>query len=340
MGVRRAVGLASVTGVAAAVGVVGWLAPIVFDRDARRRLRSLDDADLGPQVPTPDRLAAAEGSFTADPRVRRTTVNGTELPYRDEGQGPPVLLIHGGGGGWWAWDPLVDELATDHRVIAYSRRGYTGTAELATAWRQHRIDAAALLDQLGVREAVVVAWSGGGSVALELAVARPDLVAGVVLFECSVYPRRNLTPELVRALLALRLRRALLPDEQAIDAIFRHVAFVRDDGSSRWEGPDLPETFRFGILATAEAAFNDLDLTAFSEALPPDELATITCPVTLLIGERTHPWFAQNADHLQSIVPDARRIEVPDGDHALPYVDPAGTAAAVRAAPRGLRLVS
>jgi hypothetical protein len=32
-------------------------------------------------------------------------VNGTELPYREAGQGPPVLLMHGGGGGWWVWPP-------------------------------------------------------------------------------------------------------------------------------------------------------------------------------------------------------------------------------------------
>jgi pimeloyl-ACP methyl ester carboxylesterase len=106
-------------------------------------------------------------------------VNGTELPYREAGQGPPVLLIHGGGGGWWLWDDVVDELAADHRAISYSRRGYFGTGEFATAWEQHAMDAAALLTHLDALGAVVVAHSSGGSVGLELAAARPDLVTGV-----------------------------------------------------------------------------------------------------------------------------------------------------------------
>jgi pimeloyl-ACP methyl ester carboxylesterase len=330
--------LRSMSGAAAVavLGVAGWLAPVVFDRDVRQRLRSRGDADLGPKVPTRERLAAAERALNADPRVRRAAVNGTELPYRDEGQGPPVLLIHGHGGGWWAWDPLFDELAVDHRVIAYSRRGYTGAGELATAWEQHREDAAALLEHLDARGAVVVAWSGAGSVAAELAVARPDLVTGLVLLEAPIYPRRNLTPEIVRVQLAALVRRALLPDEHAVDVMYRRVAFARDDGSSRWEEQDLPDSFRFGLLATAEAVFNDVELTGFGEPLPPDGLARITCPVTLLVGERTHPFFVRNADHLESIIPDARRIEVPDGDHAMPYVDPAGTAAAIRGAEREL----
>ena len=321
--------LSGVAGLAV-VGVAGWLAPLVFDRDARSRLFGRGEEGLGPQAPTADRLQAAATALEADGRVRRAEVNGAELPYRDQGQGPPLLLIHGHGGGWWAWDPLVDELAGSHRVVAYSRRGYLGAGALATAWEQHWMDAAALLDQLELTEVVVVAHSGGGTVAAELAVRRPDLVAGLVLIETPIYLRRNLTPEIVRALLALQVRRALLPDAQAIDVLYRRAAFARDDGTSGWD--EIPDLDRFGVLHTATAALNDIDLTAFVEPLPPEELADISCPVVQLVGERSHPMFARNAGHLETIIPAARRIEVPDGDHGMLFSDPAGTAAAVRTA--------
>lgn len=271
------------------------------------------------------------GHGTPTTRVRYAAVNGTQLPYRDEGQGPPVLLIHGHGGGWWAWNPLIDELASDHRVIAYSRRGYSGAGELATAWDQHREDAAALLEHLDARGALVVAWSGSGPVAAELAAARPDLVTGLVLVEAPLQPHRNHRPESIRLLLAGLVRRALFPDEQAIDVIYGQGAMRRDDGTSRWEEHDL-QAFRFGHLATAGAAFNDLDLSALRRPLSPEEVARIPCPVTLLVGERTNPFFARHTDDLASIIPDARRVDVPNGDHAMPYLEPDGTAEAIRRA--------
>jgi hypothetical protein len=39
---------ASGAAAAAVLGVAGWLAPVVFDRDARHRLLGRDDAGLGP----------------------------------------------------------------------------------------------------------------------------------------------------------------------------------------------------------------------------------------------------------------------------------------------------
>jgi pimeloyl-ACP methyl ester carboxylesterase len=328
MGVARLV--SGVTGLAA-LGLAAWVAPLVFDRDARSRLLGRDEERLGPQVPTTARLQAAATALEGHGRVvRRAAVNGVELPYRDEGQGPPLLLIHGHGGGWWMWDPLADELAASHRVVAYSRRGYFGAGAPATRWEQHRRDAAALLEHLDIGGAVVIAHSGAGSVAVELAVERPDLVTGVVLIEAPIYLRRNLTPELVRALLALQLRRALLPDAQAIDGFYRRAAFARDDGSSGWD--ELPDTLRFGVLHTATAALRDGDMTAFVEPLPPEELAGISCPVAQLIGERSRPVFARNADYVETILPGARRIEVPDADHGTFLVAPAGTAEAIRTA--------
>jgi pimeloyl-ACP methyl ester carboxylesterase len=327
---RRAVsGALAATLLAAA----GWLAPLVLDRDARRRLLA-GEARAGAQVPTAGRLAAAAQELGADPRVRRAAVNGTELPYREAGNGPPVLLIHGGGGGWWVWDRLVDELAVDHRVIAYSRRGYTGAEQRATAWEQHRRDAAALLEHLDARGAVVVAWSGAGSVGPELALDRPDLVSGVVLLEPFVYPRRSLTPELVRVLVAILARRILLPDEQAIDPLYRRIAFARDDGTSRWAREDYPAVRRFGILGAAGAVYDDLRLVGLREPLSPAELARIGCPLTLLVGERTGVHLRRMAETVESIVPHTRRLQVRNADHDMPFNEPAATAEAIRSATR------
>jgi pimeloyl-ACP methyl ester carboxylesterase len=43
--------------------------------------------------------------------------------YRTRGTGPALLLIGGGAGNADTLDPLARELAADHTVVTYDRRG-------------------------------------------------------------------------------------------------------------------------------------------------------------------------------------------------------------------------
>src|SRR5688500_7530471 len=108
---------------------------------------------------------------------------GAELRYWEEGDGPPVLFIHGTGttGDLWR-EPLAD-LARDHRVITYHRRGYPQSPGEASHWRDHGDDAAALIEALRIAPAVVIGYSGGTVVALDLALRRPELVSRLVLLD-------------------------------------------------------------------------------------------------------------------------------------------------------------
>jgi pimeloyl-ACP methyl ester carboxylesterase len=89
-----------------------------------------------------------------------------------------VLLLHGQPGSARDWDdvlPLLDGLD----LIVRDRPGYDGTGAIGI--RDNALAAARTLVEAGLDQAVVVAHSWAGSVALALALERPDLVAGVVL---------------------------------------------------------------------------------------------------------------------------------------------------------------
>jgi len=105
-----------------------------------------------------------------------------------ESQGPegslPVLLLHG----WTAsadttWFSVYPSLAAEHTVLAIDHRGHGRglRAETPFSLEECADDAAALLDLLGVRRAIVAGYSMGGAVALLLWKRRPDLVAGLVM---------------------------------------------------------------------------------------------------------------------------------------------------------------
>src|SRR5919106_1347795 len=46
-----------------------------------------------------------------------------EIAYDVRGQGPPLVLIQGLGVGRWGWEPVVDRLARQFRVITIDNRG-------------------------------------------------------------------------------------------------------------------------------------------------------------------------------------------------------------------------
>ncbi|MFV0473723.1 MAG: 3-oxoadipate enol-lactonase [Pikeienuella sp.] len=103
-------------------------------------------------------------------------------------EGPPggraVLFSNSLGTDYRIWDALIPLLPAGLRVIRYDKRGH-GLSDCPPrgSWGMgdHVADAAAILDALDVRGAVVVGLSIGGMIAQGLAAERPDLVHGMAL---------------------------------------------------------------------------------------------------------------------------------------------------------------
>ena len=111
--------------------------------------------------------------------------------YVDSKRGQaPVVLLHGFASSLNNWDAVRPALERDHRVIALDLKGfgwtgrprgdYSPKAQGEMVW--------ALLDELGVEEPVaLVAHSWGSSVALSMAMRRPDRVRRIALYDAWVY---------------------------------------------------------------------------------------------------------------------------------------------------------
>ncbi|HZM73261.1 MAG TPA: alpha/beta fold hydrolase, partial [Candidatus Polarisedimenticolia bacterium] len=93
---------------------------------------------------------------------RFVEVPGGRLYVEDEGNGPPVVLLHAGIANLRAWDAMVPGLAASgHRVIRYDARGF-GRSETEDVTFSNRADAIAVLDALGLTRAALVGNSRGG----------------------------------------------------------------------------------------------------------------------------------------------------------------------------------
>ncbi len=92
------------------------------------------------------------------------------------GTGPRLVLVHGFTQTRAHWGPVANELAADHEVVRVDAPGHGASAHLAAGLG----DGADLLAATAGR-ATYVGYSMGGRLCLHLALARPDLVAGLVL---------------------------------------------------------------------------------------------------------------------------------------------------------------
>jgi pimeloyl-ACP methyl ester carboxylesterase len=130
---------------------------------------------------------------------RTIAVGDVDLHVLEEGDGPPVLLLHGFPELAFSWRYQLPALAAaGYRAIAPDQRGYgqsSRPAELEAYDIDHLTDdAIALLDALDCERAVVVGHDWGSMVAWALAQRHPDRLAGVVGMSVPFLPRGPLPP--------------------------------------------------------------------------------------------------------------------------------------------------
>ena len=107
------------------------------------------------------------------------------LEYSDRGAGLAVVLVHAGMVADW-FAPVAARAELDgFRVIRVRRAGYADGPTPGEHLRieDHAAHLEALLEETGVRQAVVCGHSSSAFMALQLAMDRPDRIAGLVLIE-------------------------------------------------------------------------------------------------------------------------------------------------------------
>jgi pimeloyl-ACP methyl ester carboxylesterase len=119
------------------------------------------------------------------------TVDGVRLHYLRQGMGQPVVLLHGSGLTLQDFTlSIFDQVAAAYEAIAFDRPGY-GYSErpsgesLTLALNARLLHRA--LQQLGIKQPILVGNSSGGSVALRYALDYSEEVAGLVLLAPSAY---------------------------------------------------------------------------------------------------------------------------------------------------------
>ena len=250
-------------------------------------------------------------------------VPGAELYHEVRGAGPAVLMIPGVLGDGGTFDRVAPLLADEFTVVTYDRRGNSRSPR-PDGWRQTSVeeqaaDAAGLLDALGLAPALVYGTSGGGAIALALALAHPGAILGVVLHEPwlpGLVGRSEAREELAQA---IEGGWAEGGPGGAVDAFLRAVL---GDGAAL--DPGRPSRIR----GNGEVAFR-VESPAWGRFAPDaDDLAALAAPVVVMCGRESAPMFRESVAALAARL-GIEPVPAP-GAHAPQLDRPEELAAAVR----------
>ena len=253
-----------------------------------------------------------------DPMPALELPDGRKLSYREEGGGPPVVLVHGSPADSRSWGRVTPHLRDRFRVLAVDLPGYGGSDGVPDAplGRAAAMGAAVarLVESCGgaVR---LAGHSYGGVVAIQAALqAKAGTVGHLALFE----------PVFFRAL-------HLAGDRAALDPAIAHFedyagrALAAEPGVVRlmidyWFGEGayarMPDQVR-GYL-DANAGRNALDVrSSLNDIATETQLRDLAAPVTVATGDRSPELVRAIGRALLKLVPDGRMESLAGANHGM-----------------------
>jgi len=244
--------------------------------------------------------------------------DGVELFVRDGGKedGPPILFIHGWSQHHLCWEKQMNgPLAETHRLVAFDLRGHGASdkhddLEYYLHSKSWADDVAAVIETCEMDRPLVVAWSMGGTVALDYLHHYGDGdISGLVLVGASVKAPSD--PEVIAKRRPDMVAEGMYSGNQRV-ALSATIAFVKGCFASTLSKMDLATMVGFNMLCPPH-------IRRASRLRQPDherDFSAITCPVSVFWGEAERLVFRSMIDDTLAALPQAKLVTFPGTGHA------------------------
>lgn len=146
---------------------------------------------------TPDTdPAAMQAKYTNEHSRFAEGDDGLRVHYRDQGNpdGVPIVLVHGTAASLHTWEPLVERLGDEYRIITYTQPGHGLTGpnadhDYSFAGMAEALDL--ITEELTLDRFVLGGNSMGGWISWRYALANPDKIEALLLLDASGMPLRE-----------------------------------------------------------------------------------------------------------------------------------------------------
>ncbi len=261
--------------------------------------------------------------------MRLADCDGRRVSYEaggpDDGSALLMLFQPPGASSASIWRPVASSLQDRFRTVAVNPSAYGDTEPFAGPAPMTLADEAAALaaviraelpDGRGPR-AHVVGHSYGGTIALVLALARPDLVGRLTLLEPAPYPLLRDAGETTLAGEIEGRNRHFIETVRAggrdAEAMERYLDYF-NDRPGFWRS--LEERVQERMLSLTERLAIGLEAVERLDMRQAD-LAAIVVPVTVIRGGATDPLHARLTGLVAQSIPGATLVDLPGAGHMM-----------------------
>ena len=254
--------------------------------------------------------------------------NSIDQYYEIDGEGSPLILIHGGFVDLHIWDSQIEYFSDRYQIIRYDLRGHgkTGPSKITEySVELFTDDLKALLDALGVEQAIICGISFGGMVAQAFAVKYKPIVHALVLSDTAVSVSLTLADKFQRYVLfpkwMMRLTIRLLGVEKFVDYSFWLAKATR---SEEWFGKDKAtrEYVQERMLEIEENEYVKIYDAIYDFHLL--ELQVIDAPTLVLNGEYESKSVFRHSEEILKLVMGSEMKIVPEAGHTSNMENPDG----------------
>lgn len=244
-----------------------------------------------------------------------------------EGSGYPIVCLHGHPGSGRSMSVFTQHLSKRFQTIAPDLRGY-GQSKTREDFvmLDHLDDLQAVLKQYRVDRCLILGWSLGGIVALELAARFPELVSGLILVATSARPwgdhpriswQDNLLTGIAGIVNAIRPGWQWNIDTFGKRSLFRYLIQQHTPATYRYIAGDA----MYAFLNTSLAATRALNAALSEGYYRVQNFEKIECPVLMLAGEHDRHITAISSMETAKKLPNCEWKVYPAA-HLLPWEIP------------------
>ena len=248
--------------------------------------------------------------------------DGTEIYYKEWGEGPVVTFSHGWPLSSDAWDGQMLFLAQNgYRVVAHDRRGHgrSSQASRGNDMNGYADDLAAIIEALDLRSATLIGHStGGGEVTRYIGRHGSKRVAKVVLIAAvpPIMLKTSANPEGLPMEVFDGLRAGLLKDRSQFYKDLAIQFYGANRPGAKVSQGTLDQFWLWSMQAGLKNAYESIK--AFSETDFTEDLNKIDVPALVLHGEDDEivP-VKDSAKKSAKLIEGAKEIYYPGAPHGI-----------------------